>query len=420
MLLLIEYLNTQVKPIDSHGNIIHSMMPFGSQGVPVPDITCKDSVLNESKRLLMIGRYLKMSNLDYTSSNLDFIEWNMPMFIEHILQIEPKYHTVEFFHNKNVDVSEYTPGKYCYDSKAVEAVNSSIDKSAEWKPWHPYVNSSLLLDSYTNSVNVRSSIQNVAENNTQEDRVTILISNFIAVHFPLTKHFSLAPQLTCSDITVLHCDHPDNEDYVINDKVESAPVSEHSVWELKRRIVEKEIGGKSSAGKNWHSLNFQLIGYNENNINLEPRVYGILVKGQYIIFTEYNLELFYDFHGFPPLKGNIDLATTTIRYPLKSVDFTGNIGLALTNTGVEAIPIQNTYAPQFIAYKMSSELQVFPIQCIAKMLSLNILPPTRDPLTFEIIDSFPNKYIDLNKDTVLISNMLKIKPTGELIWSNKV
>ena len=92
----------------------------------------------------------------------------------------------------------------------------------------------------------------------------------------------------------------------------------------------------------------------------------------------------------------------------------------MTNTGVEAIPIQNTYAPQFIAYKMSSELQVFPIQCIAKMLSLNILPPTRDPLTFKIIDYFPNKYIDLNKDTVLISNMLKIKPTGELIWSNKV
>ena len=54
----------------------------------------------------------------------------------------------------------------------------------------------------------------------------------------------------------------------------------------------------------------------------------ILVKGEYIVFTEYNLELFYDFHGFPPSKGNIDLATTTIRYPLKSVDFTGNLGLA--------------------------------------------------------------------------------------------
>jgi len=269
----------------------------------------------------------------------------------------------------------------------------------------------MLIEPYNKYGSIRSIINEVAHTNTFEEKVTSYMSSFIFKHCNLLKHFSVTSQDQHSDLKIRHYDFDDDHVRYENNQLVAEPLSDHSIWELKRRMVLRLLNAVD--GKNWHSTCFQVQGYADSSFNVVPRVYAILVRGEFIVFTEYNLEVFYDFGGTLPIKENIELPTTRSRYPLKGDDYVGMVGLYLSADGVKPIPIKNTYHPQFIAYKFSDEKHVFPIEVLGKVLSLNQYPPVRHPDSLEITQSFPNRYAT-NADRSIIINKLSVNSDGRL------
>jgi len=249
------------------------------------------------------------------------------------------------------DLAEFEPGKFLTFTRAANIVSNNLNRQLTNIPKDlVYLDSRLLDEVYTSNRALMELITEIKEDGYhKEEEMSEPVSVLLNFYFTTKDGFTVSPERTALGIS------KGKSDYLVQFRGPDGQKHFHTFVECK----------KLKGGDSFGVSIVQLALYNlEAGIRSnQNHSFGILVKGTYIMFYEFNANWHVD-NGFN----------------CKRAGYNGLLSLYCDKYGVKVVEQLNLFGIQTVIYDLSNEYHAFSIHSIFKYLVMHRRPPVRDSL----------------------------------------